>query len=317
MPAWGPPEKGRPAGVRGGGWGPRPGVVVGRGAADLSVGSESARAAVPGPLAGRPRFSRPDARVRGAGAGGGGPRAVDAAGGGPGVGTRRTARLAPGTPAGAARGATGSGNSDTDVKADKQRWSTPGTTQLAPAAAAGNRALTGPVSADTQRWIAAEETHVHGTFAETSSDGPRGLDTTAGKPGAGAQGEERGTPGSENSDKDVVSDEHCGSKLGTTQLVPAATVPRNTEQQLEAAPEDAPEAAPRLNVPPLEDKWTASNRSLPAHADGTFDAAGAPAHGALAKQKPDTTNAYPKTQTKMYYVPPQRREQLNTQLIRR
>jgi len=83
------------------------------------------------------------------------------------------------------RRATGSGNSDTDAKADKQRWSTPGTTQLAPAAAAGNRAITGPASADTRRWTAAEETHVDGTFAETSSDGPRGLDTTAGKPGAG------------------------------------------------------------------------------------------------------------------------------------
>ena len=47
MPAWGPPGRGRPAGVRGGGWRPRPGVVVGRGAADLSVGSGSARAAVP------------------------------------------------------------------------------------------------------------------------------------------------------------------------------------------------------------------------------------------------------------------------------
>ncbi len=83
-----------------------------------------------------------------------------------------------------------------------------------------------------------------------------------------------------------MSNKQCGSKLGTTQLFPAATVPRNAEQQLEAAPEDAPEAAPRLNVPPLEDKWTASNRLLPAHADGTFGAAGAPAHGALAKQKP-------------------------------
>ena len=107
------------------------------------------------------------------------------------------------------------------------------------------------------------------------------------------------------------SDKQCGSKLGTTQLFPAATVPRNAEQQLEAAPEDAPEAAPRLNVPPLEDKWTASNRLLPAHADGTFGAAGAPARGTLPKQTTDTTNAYPKKQTKMYYVPPRRREQLN------
>ena len=43
-------------------------MVVGRGAADLSVGSDSARAAVPGPLAGRPRFSRPDKRVEAAAA---------------------------------------------------------------------------------------------------------------------------------------------------------------------------------------------------------------------------------------------------------
>jgi len=281
MPAWGPPEKGRPAGVSGGGWRPRPDAVVGRGAADLSVGSESARAAVSGLLAGQPRFSRPDTRVHGARAGGGGPRAMDGTGDGPGVETRRTARLAPGAAAGAARGATGSGSSDTDAKADKQRWSAPGTTQLAPAAAAGSRATTSPVSADTQRWIAAEETHVDGAFAGTSSDGPRGRDTTAGKPGAVAQsaarpapgtaaGAERGTPGSENSDKDVVSDRHCGSKLDTTQLVPAATVPRNTERPL-----GAPEAAPRLSVPPLEDKWTTSSRLLPAHADGTFDAAGA------------------------------------------
>ena len=54
-------------------------------------------------------------------------------------------------------------------------------------------------------------------------------------------GAERGTPGSENSDKDVVPDRQCGNGLGTTQLFPAATVPRNTEHQLEAAPEDAPE----------------------------------------------------------------------------
>ena len=60
MRAWGPPERGRSAGVRGGGWRPRPDAVVGRGAAGRSVGSDSARAAVPGPLAGRPRFSRPE-----------------------------------------------------------------------------------------------------------------------------------------------------------------------------------------------------------------------------------------------------------------
>jgi len=202
-------------------------VVVGRGAAGLSVGSDSARAAVPGPLAGRPRFSRPDTRVQEAGAGGGVPRAVGTAGGGPGVGTRRAARQTPRAVAGAARGATVSGNGDTDVK-------------------------TGPVSADTRSWITAEETHVDGTFAGTSSDGPRALDTTVGKPDAGAQsaarpapgtaaGAARGTPGSENSDKDVVPDRQCGNGLGTTQLFPAATVPRNTEHQLEAAPEDAPE----------------------------------------------------------------------------
>ena len=121
MPAWGPPEKGRPAGVSGGGWRPRPDAVVGRGAADLSVGSESARAAVSGLLAGQPRFSRPDTRVQRAGAGGGGPRAMGATGDRPGVGTRRAARQAPGTAAGAARGATGSGNSDTDLTTSKNR----------------------------------------------------------------------------------------------------------------------------------------------------------------------------------------------------
>ena len=233
-------------------------------------------------------------RVEGAGAGGGGPRAMGATGDRPGVGTRRATRQAPGTAAGAARGAAGSGNSDTDVTADKQHWSTPGTTQLAPASAAGNRAITGPASADTRRWTAAQATHVDGTFAGASSGEPRGLDTTVGKPGAGAQsaarpapgtaaGAARGTPGSENSDKDVVSDKQRGNKLGTTQLVLAATVPRNAEQQLEPAPE----AAPRLNVPHLEDKWTAFNRLLPAHAYGTFDAAGAPACGTLLKQKPE------------------------------
>jgi hypothetical protein len=46
--------------------------------------------------------------VQGAGAGGGGPRAMDATGDRPGVGTRRAARQAP------ARGATGPGNSDTN-----------------------------------------------------------------------------------------------------------------------------------------------------------------------------------------------------------
>jgi hypothetical protein len=294
----GPPEKRRPAGVRGGGRRPRPDVVVGRGAADLSVGSDSAGAAVPGPLADRPRFSRPDNRVEEAGAGGDEPRAMGATGDRPGEGTRHAARQAPGTAAGAARGAAGSGNSDTDVTAHQQRWSTPGTTQLAPAAEAGNRAITGLASADTRCWTTAVETHVDGTFAGASSGEPRGLDTTVGKPGAGAQsaarpapgtaaGAARGTPGSENSDKDVVSDKQRGNKLGTTQLVLAATVPRNAEQQLEPAPEDAPEAAPRLNVPHLEDKWTAFNRLLPAHAYGTFDAAGAPACGTLLKQKPE------------------------------
>ncbi len=107
MPAWGLPEKGRPAGVRGGGWRPRPDVVVGRGAADLSVSSDSARAAVPGPFAGGPRVSRPDKRVEEAGAGGGEPRAMGATGDRPGVGTRHATRQAPGTAAGAALPAPG------------------------------------------------------------------------------------------------------------------------------------------------------------------------------------------------------------------
>ena len=96
-------------------------------------------------------------RVEGAGAGGDEPRAMGATGDRPGVGTRHAARQAPGTAAGAARGAAGSGNSDTDVTADKQRWSTLGTTQLVPAAAAENRAITGPASADTWIGTAAEE----------------------------------------------------------------------------------------------------------------------------------------------------------------
>ena len=64
MPAWGPPDKGRPAGVRGGGWRPRPDVVVGRGAADLSVGSDSARAAVPGPPSGENDRNDPSIQQR-------------------------------------------------------------------------------------------------------------------------------------------------------------------------------------------------------------------------------------------------------------
>jgi hypothetical protein len=76
MPAWGPPGRGRPAGVRGGGWRPRPGVVVGRGAADLSVGSGSARAAVPGPPSGGGGRNGPSVQQRarrrsGGGRGGG------------------------------------------------------------------------------------------------------------------------------------------------------------------------------------------------------------------------------------------------------
>ena len=164
-------------------------------------------------------------RVEGAGAGGGGPRAMGATGDRPGVGTRRATRQAPGTAAGAARGAAGSGNSDTDVTADKQHWSTPGTTQLAPASAAGNRAITGPESADTRRWTAAEETHADGTLAGTSSGGPRGMGTAVGKPGAGAQIAARPAPGTAAGaarDKDVVSDKQRGSTLDTTQLVPAA-----------------------------------------------------------------------------------------------
>ena len=95
------------------------------GAADRSDGSDSARAAVPGPLAGQARFSRPGKRVEGAGSGGGGPRDMGATGGRPGV----AARQATGTAAVAARGAAGPGNSDTDVATDQQRWSTLGTTQ--------------------------------------------------------------------------------------------------------------------------------------------------------------------------------------------
>ena len=57
MRAWGPPEQRRSAGMRGGGWRPRPDAVVDRGAADRSDGSDSVRAAVPEPLAGRPRLS--------------------------------------------------------------------------------------------------------------------------------------------------------------------------------------------------------------------------------------------------------------------
>ena len=54
-------------------------------------------------------------RVEGAGAGGGGTRVMSATGGRPGVGTRRAARQAPGTAAGAARGSAGS-EGPTDAK---------------------------------------------------------------------------------------------------------------------------------------------------------------------------------------------------------
>ena len=90
-----------------------------------SARNDSARAAVPGLLAGQPHFSRPGKRVEGAGSGGGGPRDMGATGGRPGV----AARQATGTAAVAARGAAGPGNSDTDVATDQQRWSTLGTTQ--------------------------------------------------------------------------------------------------------------------------------------------------------------------------------------------
>jgi len=56
--AWGPPEQRRSAGERGGGWRLRLVAVADSGAADRSVGSDSARAAVPGSLAGLPRFFR-------------------------------------------------------------------------------------------------------------------------------------------------------------------------------------------------------------------------------------------------------------------
>ena len=58
MRAWGPPEQRRSAGERGGGWRLRLVAVADSGAADRSVGSDSARAAVPGSLAGLPRFFR-------------------------------------------------------------------------------------------------------------------------------------------------------------------------------------------------------------------------------------------------------------------
>ena len=57
MRAWGPPEQRRSTGGRGGGWRLRLFAVAGRGAADRSVGSDSARAAAPASLAGLPRFS--------------------------------------------------------------------------------------------------------------------------------------------------------------------------------------------------------------------------------------------------------------------
>ena len=56
MRAWGPLEQRRSAGERGGGWRLRLVAVADSGAADRSVGSDSARAAVPGSLAGLPRF---------------------------------------------------------------------------------------------------------------------------------------------------------------------------------------------------------------------------------------------------------------------
>ena len=58
MRAWGPLEQRRSAGERGGGWRLRLVAVADSGAADRSVGSDSARAAVPGSLAGLPRFFR-------------------------------------------------------------------------------------------------------------------------------------------------------------------------------------------------------------------------------------------------------------------
>jgi hypothetical protein len=180
----------------------------------------------------------------------------------------------------AARHTAGSGNSDTDVVSDKQRGSTLGTTQLVPAAATTNRAITGPASADTWIGTAAEEAEQQPCRAS----GARATDA----PWAGVDVSPGGAVVTWMSDS-----------------------PRNAEQQLEAAPERAPEAAPRLNVPLPEDRWTAFNRFLPAHADGTFGAAGAPARGTLPKQKTDTTNAYLKKQTKTYYVPPRGREQLN------
>jgi len=50
--AWGPPEQRHSTGGRGGGWRMRLVAVAGRGAADCSVGSDSACAAAPGSLAG-------------------------------------------------------------------------------------------------------------------------------------------------------------------------------------------------------------------------------------------------------------------------
>jgi len=52
MRTWGSPEQRRSAGERGGGWRLRLVAVADSGAADRSVGSDSARAAVPGSLAG-------------------------------------------------------------------------------------------------------------------------------------------------------------------------------------------------------------------------------------------------------------------------
>ena len=76
MRAWGPPEQRRSTGGRGGGWRLRLVPVADRGAADRSVGSDSARADAPGSLAGLPRFFRSVAR--GGGGCNPGPRAWSA-----------------------------------------------------------------------------------------------------------------------------------------------------------------------------------------------------------------------------------------------
>ena len=97
MRAWGPPERGRSAGGRGGGWRLRLVAVAGSRAAGRSVGSDSARAAVPGSLAGLPRVFRSVARGgRGCSPGPGAwgarrGRAVACAGGGVACGCAATA----------------------------------------------------------------------------------------------------------------------------------------------------------------------------------------------------------------------------------